>query len=204
MLQRLGHHIKTRRLKLGLTQQDLADRAGYTSNSSINKIENGEVDLPQTKIAAIAKALHTTPIDLLWNDTPHDSYPVKMNENLRPVFASIVAGIPVEAQTDIVEQIPIDRPNPERYFGIKVKGTSMIEAGIPDGCTAIFRQQNNADNGQIVAASLNGETTLKHFTQIGDTVYLLPANPAFSPITVKADDDFYIFGVLVETRTMFD
>lgn len=203
MLEKMGKRIKRRRISLGLTQEQLAEKVGYTSNSSINKIENGQVDLPQTKIAAIADALYTTPVDLIW-DTPSESFPVSMNENLRPVYASIVAGVPMEAQTDIIEEVPIERPNPERYFGIKVNGTSMIDAGVPDGCIAIFRSQQNADNGQIVAACLNGETTLKHFTQFGETIYLLPANPAFDPIVVKPEDEFHIYGVLVETRKVFD
>ena len=69
----LYKNIKEFRLKMGLSQADLAEMTGYTDRSSIAKIENGEVDLQQSKIALFAKALHTTPQILLgWNDSLTD------------------------------------------------------------------------------------------------------------------------------------
>ena len=65
----IGERICNRRKELGLTQQDLADRLGYKSKSSINKIEIGKNDLPQKKIIEIARALNTTPRYLIgWED----------------------------------------------------------------------------------------------------------------------------------------
>lgn len=69
----VGKRIKQRREELGLTQDELATRTGYKSRSSINKIERGGNDLPQTKIVAFAQALRTTPSYLLgWEDDPID------------------------------------------------------------------------------------------------------------------------------------
>lgn len=64
-LKEIGQRIKILREKLKLTQEELAKRTGYTSKSSINKIEKGEVDLPQSKIEKFARALNTTPAEIM-------------------------------------------------------------------------------------------------------------------------------------------
>ena len=61
----LYKNIKARRVELGLTQTELARRAGYADKSMISRIEKGLIDLPQTKIMEIAQALHTTPSELM-------------------------------------------------------------------------------------------------------------------------------------------
>lgn len=67
----IGDRIKSRRIQLGMTQEELALKLGYKSKSSINKIEIGVQDLPQKKIVAFAKALETTPAELMgWVDPP--------------------------------------------------------------------------------------------------------------------------------------
>lgn len=71
----IGENIYKRRIELGMTQEELAEKLGYKSKSSINKIELGVNDLPQRKIALFAKALHTTPGDLMgWNDNGDEEY----------------------------------------------------------------------------------------------------------------------------------
>ena len=77
----IGIKIKKRRLELGISQEDLAKRVGYTSRSTINKIENGINDITQSKIIKFAEALHTTPTDLMdWDNetTPYGDH----NKNL--------------------------------------------------------------------------------------------------------------------------
>lgn len=65
----VGERIRNRRIELELTQEELAHKLGYKSKASINKIELGIQDLPQKKIAEVAKALETTPSDLMgWNE----------------------------------------------------------------------------------------------------------------------------------------
>ena len=69
-LDEIGARIKQKRIELELTQEELAVKVGYTSRSSVNKVELGLVDLPQTKIVAFAKALDTTPAYLMgWDET---------------------------------------------------------------------------------------------------------------------------------------
>lgn len=65
----IGQNILRLRKELGMTQEDLAKRMGYTSKSSINKIEMGKSDIPQSKIAKFAEVLGTTPAEIMgWND----------------------------------------------------------------------------------------------------------------------------------------
>lgn len=203
MLKRMGKKIKLLREKQGLTQQDLVEATDYTNASTITRIENGELAIPVTKLASIAEALDTTPAALLDYPAPAGAVPIEMTKNLRPVYEEIVAGVPIEAQTDVVDYVAVNSPHPDRYFGVRVVGDSMIDAGITDGCTAIIRSQQNADSGQIVAACINGETTLKKYTRIGDTIILMPANSNFDPIVVAENDEFSIYGVLVQIRKDF-
>lgn len=71
-LIKLGAKIKSLREGLGLTQDELGKEVGYTSRSSINKVENGDVDLPRSKIIAFAKALKTTPAYLMGWEEPEE------------------------------------------------------------------------------------------------------------------------------------
>jgi repressor LexA len=67
-------------------------------------------------------------------------------------------------------------------FMLKVKGESMIDAAICDGDYVVIRQQKDANNGEIVAAMIDGEATVKTFSKKNGTLWLLPANDDFAPI----------------------
>jgi repressor LexA len=77
---------------------------------------------------------------------------------------------------------------------LRVKGESMIEAAICDGDWVVVRQQPNAENGDIVAAMIDGEATVKTFKKTKTEILLLPHNPAFEPIDGK---DAIILGKVV-------
>ena len=71
----LYKNIKERRLKLGMTQSELAEKLGYSDKSAIAKIESGKIDIPQSKIVAFAKALHTSPSELRgWDESKNEYY----------------------------------------------------------------------------------------------------------------------------------
>lgn len=108
---------------------------------------------------------------------------------LVPILGIIPAGVPILAEENITGYLPTLVKNPEEYFALTVRGTSMINAGIPDGSLVLIHQQPVAENGQIVACRVNGdEATLKRFKQIGDTILLMPENPDYQPIIVKCSD----------------
>ena len=95
------------------------------------------------------------------------------------VLGSIAAGTPIEAIQHEVEKvtIPIDLQKNGEHFGLKIKGDSMIEAGINDGDTVIIKKTSNADNGQIVVVLIDDqEATLKRIRKKGNTIALEAAN----------------------------
>ena len=110
-LLQVGLRIRELRYKNKMTQEELALKVGYTSRSSINKIEKGLVDLPQSKIAEIAEALGTTPTYLMgWEDlTPMDDFvyqPIEPEHNLTPseqALLDIFRLIPEEQQKVFLE-----------------------------------------------------------------------------------------------------
>ena len=108
-----------------------------------------------------------------------------------PIVGSIAAGTPILAEQNIEESFPL----PARYvsrgadnFMLKVKGESMVEAGIMDGDLILVEQQNTARNGDIVVAMIDGfesEATVKTFYREDGHVRLQPENSSMSPIIVK-------------------
>ena len=101
-----------------------------------------------------------------------------------PLVGSIAAGVPITADQQVEETLPL----PESLVGkgdlfmLKVKGESMINAAICDGDYVVIRQQKDANNGDIVAAMIDGEATVKTFSRKAGHIWLLPANDDFAPI----------------------
>ena len=97
-----------------------------------------------------------------------------------PVIGVVTAGLPILAVENIESTIPWDG-DPD-CFALRVRGDSMIGAGILDGDKVVVRPQPDADNGEIVVALLEDEATVKRLHREKDEVWLLPENPAYSPI----------------------
>jgi repressor LexA len=101
-----------------------------------------------------------------------------------PVLGRIAAGGPILAEEAVEDIFPLPRElvGEGALFLLKVVGESMVDAAICDGDWVVIRQQNVADNGDIVAAMIDGEATVKTFKRTGNQVWLMPHNPAFDPI----------------------
>lgn len=101
-----------------------------------------------------------------------------------PVLGRIAAGGPILAEEAVEDVFPLPRElvGDGTLFLLKVVGDSMVEAAICDGDWVVVRQQHVADNGDIVAAMIDGEATVKTFKRAGGQVWLMPHNPAFDPI----------------------
>ena len=101
-----------------------------------------------------------------------------------PMVGRIAAGGPILAEERIEEMIPIPRQmvGEGEFFALRVIGDSMVEAAICDGDVVVIRQQANAENGEIVAAMIDGEATVKELKKEANTVWLLPRNSAYQPI----------------------
>ena len=101
-----------------------------------------------------------------------------------PVLGRIAAGGPILAEEAIEDVFPLPRElvGTGTLFMLKVVGDSMTDAAISDGDWVVVRQQPNADNGDIVAAMIDGEATVKTFKKRDGHVWLLPHNPNYAPI----------------------
>ncbi|MDR3070725.1 MAG: transcriptional repressor LexA [Propionibacteriaceae bacterium] len=101
-----------------------------------------------------------------------------------PIVGEIAAGAPIVAEQRIedVYALPRQLVGEGTLFMLQVRGDSMIEAAICDGDFVVIRQQPTANNGDIVAALLDGEATVKTFKRVNNQVWLLPHNPAYDPI----------------------
>jgi len=118
---------------------------------------------------------------------------------LVPLVGDIAAGTNVIASQNIEELLPLpeDFTGKGNLFMLRVRGDSMVEAGILDGDYVVVRQQPDATPGEIIAAGIpGGEATVKTFSRRGDEVVLLPANQSMSPLVFPAGE-VDIFGKVV-------
>ena len=134
-----------------------------------------------------------------------DTYSKKSDSGDLPVLGNIAAGTPVEAIQNEVARIPLPS-NIEKngeYFGLKVQGDSMIEAGIKDGDTVIVKKTDTADNGKIVVALIDDhEAMLKRIRRKGKTVALESANRNYET-KIFGPDRVKIQGILVSLYRKF-
>ncbi|MCQ9207988.1 MAG: transcriptional repressor LexA [Omnitrophica bacterium] len=109
-----------------------------------------------------------------------------------PIVGEVAAGTPILAEENIEGSLTIDKTlvkTTAGVFALRVKGDSMINAGILDGDCAIVYQQPTAENGEIVVVLIEDEATLKRFYKEKDTIRLQPENDSMQPITVDLKDN---------------
>jgi len=119
-----------------------------------------------------------------------------------PLIGRVAAGEPVLAFEQATETIKIDRTllhGAREVFALRVKGDSMIEAGILDGDVVFVKRQDDARRGETVVALIGEEATVKHYFPERDYVRFQPANSSMAPILVRKDDSksVRILGVVV-------
>jgi repressor LexA len=116
-----------------------------------------------------------------------------------PLIGDVAAGTGVLAQENVEDLIPLptDFTGEGELFMLRVRGDSMIEAGILDGDFVVARQQTVAENGDIVVAGIPGdEATIKTFKKSGNNITLVPSNSSMKPM-VLTSDEVQIYGILV-------
>jgi repressor LexA len=119
-----------------------------------------------------------------------------------PLLGDVAAGPPIEAiEWSETVEVPRAMLGKGEYFGLKVKGYSMVDDGILDGDLIIFKRQHTAENGQTVVALVDGEATVKKYFRKPDGIELRPANPTMSPILVRGAD-FRIQGIFAGLMRM--
>ncbi len=119
-----------------------------------------------------------------------------------PILGRIAAGTPIMAVENREDSIPLHADwlgaRGQEVFALRVRGESMVNAHIVDGDLVLVRRQETAAPGDIVAALLDGEATVKRFARRGDAVELRPEHPTMRPIVVSADGaDIRILGKVI-------
>ena len=205
----LYKNIKAKRQELGLSQEELAKKVGYRDRTSIAKIETGKVDLSQSKIIEFANILGVTPSCLMGWDETTDKPKTKVKAVKIPVLGRVAAGVPIEMIEDILdyEEITEDMAKHGEYFALKIQGDSMTPR-IWNNDVVIVRQQDDADNGDIVIAAINGDDAVcKRLQKYNDGIALISLNPVYDPIYLKKDEidekPVRILGKVVELRGKF-
>ena len=116
-----------------------------------------------------------------------------------PLLGDVAAGTDVLAQENVEELLPLpeDFTGDGQLFMLRVRGDSMIDAGILDGDYVVVRRQEEADKGDIVVAGIPGEeATVKTYSRKGNKIVLQPSNPRLGPMTYDARD-VTLFGKVV-------
>jgi repressor LexA len=117
-----------------------------------------------------------------------------------PIVGQVAAGTPVLAEENIQGSISIDPSymrRSENAFALKVKGDSMINAGILEGDLVIVSPVQEVKNGETVVAMINGEVTVKNFEKKRNIIQLNPENDKYQPIIVTVKDEFSVIGKVV-------
>jgi repressor LexA len=115
-----------------------------------------------------------------------------------PILGRVAAGQPIfaeESHEGRLEPLQIFG-DPRGLFALKVRGDSMIDAGILPGDYVVVRHQERADSGEIIVALVGDEATVKYYRPLEDSVELVPANPRYEPIVVAEESDFRILGTV--------
>lgn len=180
-------NIRQLRKDRGMSQQTLARLAGYTNRSSIAKIEKGLVDLPQSKLELLARALGTTARELTgWADTAVS-------------IDTVSAGTPDDFQETAA--------NHDSCFGMHIREASM-EPRIARGDYVIAHCQDDAESGDLVIARISdsGDICRRLYKYVGG-IMLLAANPGFEPLVFTSSDienrKVTILGRVIELRARF-
>lgn len=168
------------------SMREIGDAVGLSSLSSVtHQLNQLELSGYLRRDPNRPRALEVL-IDMPSNTSsaPHAEVSPIGDAAMVPLVGRIAAGIPITAEQQIDEVVPLPRQlvgNGE-LFMLKVVGDSMIDAAICDGDFVVVRKQQTAENGDIVAALLDEEATVKVFKQRDGHTWLLPRNSAFEPI----------------------
>lgn len=208
----LSKNIRYLRRKKDWSQDFVAEKLGYKSYTTIQKWEMGISEPPLKKLKELAELFSIDMDDLANKDleTPSSilSVPKKHGVTIN-VLGRVAAGIPIEAVEDIIdaEEITEELAKTGEFFGLQIHGDSMIP-NICDGDIVIVRQQDDAESGDIVIATINGdEATCKRLRKYYGGIELISNNPSYKPFEFSNEEiqskPVRIIGKVVELRRKF-
>lgn len=184
----IGERIKQRRQQLEMSVDDLALRLNK-NRATIYRYESDDIEnLPLNILEPLAKILNVSPGYLMgWEENE----PTKRI----PLLGAIAAGTPILAEENIEDYFHIDN-SIKADFALRIKGDSMLGAGIFPNDIVFIKKQEELENGQIGAILIENEATLKKFYKEGNTVVLQPENDSYKPM-IFTNGDLKILGKLV-------
>ena len=173
-----GQKIKILREQLNLTLEQVGNIVGV-GKSTVRKWETGEIaNMRRDKIAALAKALHTTPAYLMdWKEETDKNEPLAKGVTI-PVLGYVRAGYPIYAEENIIDYEEISNAMAAKgeFFGLRVCGISM-EPQIFEGDIVIVRKQPDIESGEIAVVLVNvSDGTVKKVTKSDKGIMLIPLN----------------------------
>lgn len=191
--------------------REIGDAVGLTSTSSVShQLKSLErkgflrrdpnrpraVDVRTPEDVALAEAAHGAHPGSAGSPDEEARRAAMPAPTFVPVLGRIAAGGPILAEQAVEDVFPLPRElvGDGSLFLLRVAGDSMVDAAICDGDWVVVRQQNVAENGDIVAAMLDGDATVKTFKRRDGHAWLMPHNPLFAPIPA---DDATILGKVV-------
>lgn len=202
--ERLRHYLN----KYEMTQLELSKRLGVGTTSVYNWC-NGIKTPRMDKVDAMCKLFNCKRSDLMEDKNISLSGVSSCKGITINVLGRVAAGIPIEAVTDIIdtEEITEEMARTGEFFGLQIKGDSM-EPRIKEGDVVIVRQQDDAENGEIVIATVNGdEATCKRLRKYRDGIELISNNPSYEPMFFSNEEieqkPVKIIGRVVELRAKF-
>lgn len=185
--------------------REIGDAVGLTSTSSVHH----QLRTLERKGYLRRDPNRTRAVDVRGPEEPagvEDVVPVPLAEDASddlhptpafvPLLGNIAAGGPILAEQAVESVFPLPREivGEGTLFLLNVRGDSMVDVAITDGDWVVVRQQPVAENGEIVAAMIEGEATVKTFKRRDGHIWLMPANPAYEPIP---GDDATVLGRVV-------
>lgn len=201
-----SNNIRFLRKQRNLTQEELAEMVGYKSFTTIQKWETGDSEPNMGVLRQLADIFHLSISELMETDLESKATSRPLPSNIItpaayavPILGTICAGSGIHCEENFQGHFYVDHTIKADYC-LKVKGNSMIDAGIYDGDFAFIRKSFDYSDGDIYAVCWGAEesASLKKLYKMDDKVMLQPCNSDYAPTLVDADD-IYIVGECIGT-----
>ena len=207
-MKTISDRIKEGMALRNLKQADLVELTGI-SKGALSSYISGRYIPKQNNIYLIAKALNVNEAWLMGSDVSMARNNTSKSGMIINVLGHVAAGIPIEAIEDVIdtEEISESMSKTGEFFGLLIKGDSMTP-GICNGDVVIVRRQDDAENGDIVIAAVNGtDAVCKRLRKYKSGIELISNNPAYTPMEFSNEEieqkPVRIIGKVVELRRKF-
>ena len=207
-----SERIRELRKMRGMSQQDLANKLDL-NKVAISQYERG-VRRPSIDIVSALCDIFNVSSDFLLGEDDVTIRIVNTDEIKKldsprriPVLGRVAAGIPIDAIEDIIDWEDISEDAPGEYFGLKIKGDSMMPR-IVEGDVVIVHSQPDAESGDVVIVQINGDTaTCKRLAKYDTGISLISFNPMYAPINFTNEEieklPVTIIGKVIENRQKY-